>query len=101
MLQSQVRAGAWTLEQDGTVLACHSLTQPFVTAVKREKSYKENRGTYQETVTETARIPLTKVKREGEQIVFSEEGHRFSLRQEARPRGVRCGIALGIGLDET
>ena len=88
MLQSQVRAGSWTLEQDGTALACHTLARPFVTAVKREKSYRENRGTYKETVTETARIPLTKVKREGERIVFSDQGHALRLRPEARPRGV-------------
>ena len=88
MLQSQVRAGSWTLEQDGMVLARHSQERPFATAVKREKSYKENRGTYKETVTEKRRIPLTKVKREGERIVFSGEEHSLSLRLEARPRGV-------------
>ena len=87
MLQSQVRAGSWTLEQDGTLLACHTLDRPFATAVRREKRYKENRGTYRETVKETARIPLTKVKREGEEIVFSAEGHSLALRLEARPRG--------------
>ena len=87
MLQSQVRAGSWILEQDGTLLACHSLSRPFVTAVRREKSYREKRGSYRVEVKETARIPLTKVKREGEEIVFSAEGHRFSLRLEARPKG--------------
>ena len=88
MLQSQVRAGSWTLEQDGMVLAFHSVEKPFATAVKREKTYTEKRGTYREEVKETARIPLSKVKREGELIVFSAEGHRLSLRTEARPRGV-------------
>ena len=68
-------------------LACHSLSRPFATAVRREKSYRETRGTYKETVKETARIPLTKVKREGERIVFSEEGHTLRLRLESRPRG--------------
>lgn len=87
MLQSQVRAGSWALEQDGTLLACHTLDRPFATAVRREKRYKENRGTYRETVKETARIPLTKVKREGEEIVFSAGGHSLALRLEARPRG--------------
>ena len=87
MLRSQVRAGSWTLEQEGTLLACHSLDRPFATAVRREKSYKENRGSYRETVKEIARIPLTKVRREGEEIVFSAEGHSLSLRPEVRPRG--------------
>ncbi len=88
MLQSQVRAGSWRLEQDGTLLVCHSLERPFVTAVRREKSYKSKRGTFQEEVRETARIPLSKVKREGERISFSGEDHSLSLRLEARPRGV-------------
>ena len=55
MLQSQVRAGSWTLEQDGMVLAFHSVEKPFATAVKREKTYTEKRGTYREEVKETAR----------------------------------------------
>ncbi|MBQ6273300.1 MAG: hypothetical protein IJK63_03680 [Oscillospiraceae bacterium] len=89
MLQSQVRAGSWILEQDGTLLACHTVERPFATAVRREKSYQEKRGTFKATVTETARIPLTKVRRQGEEIVFSGEGHELSLRPEARPRGVQ------------
>ena len=89
MLQSQVRAGSWRLEQDGTLLACHTVERPFATAVRREKSYQEKRGTFKATVTETARIPLTKVRRQGEEIVFSGEGHELSLRPEARPRGVQ------------
>ncbi len=87
MLQSQVRAGSWMLEQDGVLLASHTVDRPFVTAVKREKSYQENRGTYKEIVRETARIPLTKVKREGEEIVFSDEGHSLRVQVESRPRG--------------
>ncbi len=87
MLQSQVRAGSWTLELDGTLLASHSLDRPFVTAVQKEKTYREKRGTYKVEVKETARVPLTKVKREGEEIVFSAEGRRLSLRLEALPRG--------------
>ena len=89
MLQSQVRAGSWRLEQDGTLLACHTVERPFATAVRREKSYQEKRGTFKATVTETARIPLDKVRRQGEEIVFSGEGHELSLRPEARPRGVQ------------
>ena len=88
MLQSQVRAGSWMLEQDKVLLASHTIDRPFATAVKREKSYQENRGTYKETVRETARIPLTKVKREGEDIVFSDEGHSLRVKAESRPRGV-------------
>ena len=87
MLQSQVRAGYWALEQDGELLAAHTIAAPFVTAIRREKSYKENRGTYKETVREVERIPLEKVKKEGEELVFSGEGHSLSLRVESRPRG--------------
>ena len=29
MLQSQVRTGSWTLEQDGMVLAFHSVEKPL------------------------------------------------------------------------
>ncbi len=88
MLKSQVRAGSWVLEQDEELLASHTMSQPFVTAIRREKSYKENRGTYREEIKEIARVPLDKVKREGEEIVFSAEGHSLRLRLEARPRGV-------------
>ena len=87
MLQSQVRAGAWTLELDGMTLACHSLSRPFATAIRKEKEYREKRGTFKVEVRETAQFPLTKVKREGEEIVFSAEGHSLSLRLEPRPRG--------------
>ena len=87
MLQSEVRAGSWILTQDGQILASHTVTEPFVTAIRREKTYKESRGTYKETVLERERIPLYKVKKEGEEIVFSAEGHSLALRVESRPHG--------------
>ena len=87
MLRTQLRAGAWTLEQDGEVLASHTVEQPFVTAVHREKVYKENRGTFKEEVKEVTRIPLIKVKKEEEEICFSAEGHCLRMRVEARPKG--------------
>ena len=34
MLQSQVRAGSWMLEQDKVLLASHTVDRPFATAVK-------------------------------------------------------------------
>ena len=100
MLQSQVRAGSWMLEQDKVLLASHTVDRPFATAVKREKSYQENRGTYKETVRETARIPLTKVKREGEEIVFSDEGHSLRVKAESRPRGVELLLHPGAVYEE-
>ena len=97
MLQSQVRAGSWTLEQDGELLAVHTLAQPFATAIRREKSYRENRGTYKEQVRDVERIPLTKVKREGEEIVFSAGEHSLRLRPETLPRGLELHLSGEAG----
>ena len=87
MLESQVRAGSWILALDGEVLASHTVSEPFVTALRREKRYKESRGTFKETIVETERTPLTKVRRQGEEIVFSEGERSLRLRMEERPHG--------------
>ncbi|MBR4548496.1 MAG: alpha-glucosidase [Oscillospiraceae bacterium] len=89
MLRSELRENLWTVSLDGKLALLHNAEQPFVTAVRREKQYKSNRGTVKETVTETARVPLTNVQNEGKKLVFTGEDHRFTVEIEEIEKGVR------------
>ena len=89
MFTSEWKENGWILRIDGKPALLHSPEQPFVTAVRREKRYKTSRGTVKEIVTETARCPLTELRREGETLVFSGGGRRFTLEIEEIEHGVR------------
>jgi hypothetical protein len=67
---------------------------PFVTALRREKTYAADRGTVKETVTEAERIPLTRVTAlEGDEYELAGDGHRLRLRLE-KDRGRRDAVLL-------
>ena len=83
MMKLDYALGSLRLFLDGEPALSHSAEAPFVTAVRREKQYVSNRGTVKTTVTETARIPLTKLREEAGRYVFSADGH--SLTMFARP----------------
>ena len=79
MLSSHIDGGVWTLLSGNRVLAVSTPDLPFATAVRREKTYKTNRGTVKETVTETARVPLTRVERAADgTLCFNGGGHRLT-----------------------
>ena len=73
-----------TLTLAGRVLVLHSPKQPFITAVRKEKTYAASYGTVKETVTEKERIPLTELQQEDDgaasaTLVFSASGHVVTL----------------------
>ena len=73
-----------TLTLAGRVLVLHSPGQPFITAVRKEKTYAASYGTVKETVTEKERIPLTELQQEDDgaasaTLVFSASGHVVTL----------------------
>ena len=89
MLSSTVvQPASWSLSFDGRPVLSHAAECPFVTAIKREKTYETNRGTVKETVTETERIPLNSVREDGDTITLSAEGHDLSIRVAEQADGV-------------
>lgn len=89
MLDSKLIAGAWVLSLSGEALILHSEEQPFVTAVRREKTYTEVRGSFKETVTEAERVPLTLAEADGEnRLRFSAGEHSLSAELREIPSGV-------------
>ena len=92
MPDSKLYAGAWTLNLGGEPVILHTEAMPFVTALRREKSYTTNHGSFKEKVTETARVPLTRVEQEGECLRFSGGGHSLLLRIREIRRGLRLEL---------
>ena len=83
MMKLDLSPGHLTLFLDGRAALTHSPERPFVTAVRREKSYVSDRGTVKTSVTEIERVPLTELREEAGRTVFSSGEH--SLTMFARP----------------
>ena len=79
MLSFQNRSGCLTLMSGERQVFFHSPEHPFITAIRREKTYEANRGTVKETVTEVERVPLTDVSQTGDTLVFQKDGHTVSV----------------------
>ncbi len=92
MLDWRSENGVLSLIRNGRTLLTGSAERPFVTALKREKSYKAVRGTVKTVITETARIPLTESREEGGARVFFS-GERFV---EVRARERADGVTLRL-----
>ena len=92
MLKSELRENLWTVSLDGRLSLLHSGERPFVTALRREKSYKANRGTVKEEIKEVERCPLTALRQEGERLLFTGNGRRLVLRMEEIEQGVRLEL---------
>ena len=92
MIHSSVLAGGWTLEAGGELLAQHSAAQPFATVIRREKTYTANRGTYKEEVREVERAALSELRREGDSLRFSADGHELLVRVEEIEKGARLSF---------
>ena len=90
MPDSKLIAGTWTLNLAGESAVLHSVSTPFVTALRREKRYTESHGTFRETVEEVERVPLTEVCAEGEALRFFAGEHSLRLRL----RDIRGGVQL-------
>ena len=89
MLSSTViRSELWLLSWNERPFLEHRPDRPFAAAIKREKTYTADRGTVKETVTETARIPLTGVAAQHDGVVLSAQGHALTILWEAREDGV-------------
>ena len=91
MLQAKF-GSSWVLLKDGRTLMEHSPEQPFVTAIRREKTYAVSRGTVKEQVREAERIPLTEVQRTSSGAVLSGAGRSLTI--EARPCAVGVELLL-------
>ena len=63
MLNWQSEGGVLSLVWNGRTLLTSSAERPFVTAVKREKTYTASRGTVKTEVTETPRSPRPRASR--------------------------------------
>ena len=59
MIRSQITEEGWSLYSGEVLLARHSPERPFALALRREKTYRTDRGTVKEQVSETERTPLT------------------------------------------
>lgn len=66
----------------------------FVTAVRREKEYKSNRGTVSVTERETERIPLREVSEKGSEVCFSAKGHCLKMTLSEAEKGI-CAELCG------
>ena len=78
-----------TVNQDGFEL----LSTPFASAIKREKTYTQSRGTVKDSIEEKERVFLDNVEQLGDRsFVLSAEGH--SLRLDIEERELGCEIFL-------
>ncbi len=82
MIKTEEKDGVWSLYVSGEVFIESSAGSPFVTAVRREKTYVLKRGTAKVQTTETQRIALTEVTPCAGGVVFSGRGRK--LRAEIR-----------------
>ncbi|MCR5664869.1 MAG: alpha-glucosidase [Oscillospiraceae bacterium] len=93
MLKLEFSQNALTLLLGEKIALEHRSGAPFAQAVRREKSYKADRGTVKETVTETARIPLSGCRRESdERFVFFAEGHELCAELKKLENGVELKL---------
>ena len=83
----------WLLTLDGRTLLEHSPERPFVSAIRREKTYAVHRGTVKEQVREAERTALTEVTRTEDGVVLSGGGRRLAV--AVRP------CAVGVELELT
>ncbi len=84
----------WALTVDGVRVLSHTAETPFVTAVRREKTYRMVRGSVKEQVREAERVPLTQVEAVSENVVaFSAAGHRAEALLAPCEGGVRLALA--------
>ncbi len=98
MLKLDCGSGTLTLEIDGVLFLAHRPERPFATAVRREKSYTSDRGTFKETVTETARVPLTGLCREADgSFLFSAGERSLRLRLGETEGGVELALTGEAG----
>lgn len=93
MLISTVSSGQWTLSFDGRPVSEHRSDVPFATAVRREKTYEADHGTVRETVTETARVPLTDVSETADGVTLSADGHALSIAVSEQTDGVQLAFS--------
>ncbi len=87
MLSWHSKDGVLSLVWNGRTLLTSSGELPFVTAVRREKTYRAVRGTVKTVVTETARVPLSVARGEGEEMRFCGGDHVLSVRASEREGG--------------
>ncbi len=87
MLLSQVYPGGWSLSRDDDTIIDHSAARPFVTAVRREKTYTASRGTVKTVVTEAERVPLRDASERDGTVVLSGGGHEISISVSEMPGG--------------
>ena len=80
MLSTDHGEGGWSIRRGEDVLLAHSAGHPFVTAVRREKSYTANRGTVKVRTDEKERVALTECAEEESLVAFSGGGHSLSMR---------------------
>ena len=87
MLNWQSEGGVLSLVWNGRTLLTSSAERPFVTALRREKSYTAVRGTVKTEVTETARVPLVDAREEGGAMLFTSGEHVVAVRAWERAGG--------------
>ena len=83
---------AFELQRNGKTILTTAGVHPFVTAVRREKEYRANRGTVKVTEVERERVALTGTHEDGDTITFSARGHALKL----TVRDVDSGVQLDL-----
>ncbi len=97
MLSSRMQPGSWTLAFNDRQILSHSPEQPFITAIRREKTYETDRGTVRETVTEVERVPLTECTENGDAVVLSANGHSVTVSMTERADGAALSFSGEAG----
>lgn len=94
MFRSEFSDGRWTLTMDGVLLLEHTISTPFITAIRHEKTYQSVRGSVKEQVREVERVPLAQLEFTSEnEVVFSGGAQRVSLSLSERGGAVRLDFS--------
>ena len=82
-MNSKVENGIWLIRLGEREMVLHRPEAPFMTAVRREKTYETNRGTVKETVIEKERLHFRALEEvpgeDGKTLVLSGGTHRVWL----------------------
>lgn len=76
MLSISAGGGNLAVVCDGRQLIRHSGTQPFASAVRKEKTYRLSHGNAKAAEKVLEDIPLAAFSVDGNRVVFSGGGHR-------------------------
>lgn len=98
MFHTEQVNGRWTLSLDGLPMLVHTAKQPFITAVRHDRTYKTARGSMKGPALRGDRLPLPEIRMTSpDTIVFSASGHRVTATLTEHPGGVLLTLSGEAG----